>query len=706
MTSRRGHDVVVPEEWLFDLRKEMMNTYATDADAGRPAPVPDEDASYVIESRRTFEDAALFHESGSGQNKGEAVCYKIRMFPNARLCDITFSAQAATKKILNCETCLQWFEFLASASAAGGGVGAVPVPNSGDVDKDNFGFYDSPKMSSCGSPARTTASTAASSTGGKAHVLRGSSTAIDSNSPTADSSSSCPRESPTDDSACGVVRVGTGQVEPPGLVLEQQQQVVRSAAADQLLLHFQKRWRQHGAPAGASDRSCGIFPAPTCISEQSCNSEGGELVQLILAAELFKCNDFLQLLLKYLLTSGVLIAAAGLRDNMLLVTQTLFLGCYLRNEDLRREAYWLLRSCNRPQLQQRATNLNDACNKETDACNLVLSGPVEPASTDISLANGFLHRFADFNLLLARSYDDFRRIEDADKSPFVLAQENRYELCKIVVLRDGKDVFPQIFELRRDHDDRLLLQAIKDGDDAPVRVYKAREEGSSRTSETGEIERAQVGVLARDEKDKEQDLQRWWDDYNCNSQPETQDSRAEMEKKQKQKSAGERSQMEKWQVRDFAQHHVGTITPSFWGTQFQDKDAESASLRLMLTFEVNIQGSVPRKITCNFQHATSAEPEEESSIPPRRTTTTASYTNVEPRWNAKQNSYVLPFYGRVKASSAKNFQLVEPQRPDEIMLLFGKIKRELFALDWRPPLSALDAFGIALASIARKRAVN
>ena len=81
-------------------------------------------------------------------------------------------------------------------------------------------------------------------------------------------------------------------------------------------------------------------------------------------------------------------------------------------------------------------------------------------------------------------------------------------------------------------------------------------------------------------------------------------------------------------------------------------------------------------------------------------------TNIKPTWDAKQESYVLPFFGRVKLASAKNFQLIADGDKDNILLLFGKVKKDHFSLDFRHPLTLLDAFGIAIASLSKKRAVS
>jgi len=69
-----------------------------------------------------------------------------------------------------------------------------------------------------------------------------------------------------------------------------------------------------------------------------------------------------------------------------------------------------------------------------------------------------------------------------------------------------------------------------------------------------------------------------------------------------------------------------------------------------------------------------------------------------PKWNPKTRSMVLDFAGRVKKASARNFQLcIEGVGCDgEVFLQYGKVKKGLYALDFRHPLSPLQALGVAL----------
>lgn len=65
-------------------------------------------------------------------------------------------------------------------------------------------------------------------------------------------------------------------------------------------------------------------------------------------------------------------------------------------------------------------------------------------------------------------------------------------------------------------------------------------------------------------------------------------------------------------------------------------------------------------------------------------------------------AYVLNFDGRVTQPSVKNFQLVEAEDESTVRLLFGRVDRHSFNLDFQWPLSPLQAFAIALTSLDYK----
>lgn len=78
--------------------------------------------------------------------------------------------------------------------------------------------------------------------------------------------------------------------------------------------------------------------------------------------------------------------------------------------------------------------------------------------------------------------------------------------------------------------------------------------------------------------------------------------------------------------------------------------------------------------------------------------------NKTPIWNDETQSYVLNFHGRVTQASVKNFQIVHDSDPDYIVMQFGRVAADVFSMDYRYPLCAVQAFAIALSSFDGKLA--
>mmetsp|Transcript_28971 Transcript_28971/g.32012 ORF Transcript_28971/g.32012 Transcript_28971/m.32012 type:complete len:1047 (-) Transcript_28971:83-3223(-) len=77
-----------------------------------------------------------------------------------------------------------------------------------------------------------------------------------------------------------------------------------------------------------------------------------------------------------------------------------------------------------------------------------------------------------------------------------------------------------------------------------------------------------------------------------------------------------------------------------------------------------------------------------------------SLQNRPPWWNVELGAFVLNFGGRVSVASVKNFQLCDRQDQDHIMLQFGRIQgRHSFTMDYQYPLTAVQAFAIAISSL-------
>lgn len=80
--------------------------------------------------------------------------------------------------------------------------------------------------------------------------------------------------------------------------------------------------------------------------------------------------------------------------------------------------------------------------------------------------------------------------------------------------------------------------------------------------------------------------------------------------------------------------------------------------------------------------------------------------NRPPRWNEQVGAFVLNFNGRVTMASVKNFQLATQDRPDDILLQFGRISKDEFTMDFMHPMSPFQAFAITLSSFDSKIACD
>lgn len=78
--------------------------------------------------------------------------------------------------------------------------------------------------------------------------------------------------------------------------------------------------------------------------------------------------------------------------------------------------------------------------------------------------------------------------------------------------------------------------------------------------------------------------------------------------------------------------------------------------------------------------------------------------NKTPVWNDDTQSYVLNFHGRVTQASVKNFQIVHDSDSEYVVMQFGRVAEDVFTMDYRYPMCALQAFGIALSSFDSKLA--
>jgi hypothetical protein len=75
--------------------------------------------------------------------------------------------------------------------------------------------------------------------------------------------------------------------------------------------------------------------------------------------------------------------------------------------------------------------------------------------------------------------------------------------------------------------------------------------------------------------------------------------------------------------------------------------------------------------------------------------------SVLPTWDAEVESLVLNFAGRTATSSPRNFKVSAVGSREEVSVLLqhAKISNNMWCLDFRHPLSTVQAFGIAMSSI-------
>ena len=66
--------------------------------------------------------------------------------------------------------------------------------------------------------------------------------------------------------------------------------------------------------------------------------------------------------------------------------------------------------------------------------------------------------------------------------------------------------------------------------------------------------------------------------------------------------------------------------------------------------------------------------------------------------------FTLNFHGRVTTPSVKNFQLINPEDQERVVLQFGRVAKEKFTMDFQSPLSPFQAFALCLSSFDSKLA--
>jgi hypothetical protein len=108
------------------------------------------------------------------------------------------------------------------------------------------------------------------------------------------------------------------------------------------------------------------------------------------------------------------------------------------------------------------------------------------------------------------------------------------------------------------------------------------------------------------------------------------------------------------------------------------------------------RNSSSSSVSRNKDSRSSGGAEGKEKEPPSSTGTLELETKL-PEWNNDIQSLVLKFNGaRVLAASAKNFLMCEKGEKSKPVLQFGKCEKGKFVLDFRSPVAAVQAFGIAL----------
>ncbi|CAD8045638.1 unnamed protein product [Paramecium sonneborni] len=153
--------------------------------------------------------------------------------------------------------------------------------------------------------------------------------------------------------------------------------------------------------------------------------------------------------------------------------------------------------------------------------------------------------------------------------------------------------------------------------------------------------------------------------------------------------------------------YLGCVERNIWGTsmvvyddgypeslqsQFPDWIGQKRRRLMKIEYETNIMANEPRYFDTVFLNLDTKSWEE--------------LITLRPHYNQEKDCYQLNFFGRAKIASARNFQLIKAGDDKTIQLLHGKMEPNSFNLDFRPPLSILQAFAISMVSISSKALVS
>ena len=168
---------------------------------------------------------------------------------------------------------------------------------------------------------------------------------------------------------------------------------------------------------------------------------------------------------------------------------------------------------------------------------------------------------------------------------------------------------------------------------------------------------------------------------------------------------------------------VGGVIPNMLGTTFTVVDSGMAfnskiDVNMLpskgyarreicaVQYDMNIMGRVPN----SMQIYVPRKSERVYSMEKHRKTRNGVYAcrTRKPKWSDRNQSWTMDFRGRCKVASKKNFLIVcdDIKDSDQVLLLFGKMKKDMFSLDFRAPFSVAAALGSVLPSFAKKLAVT
>jgi tubby and related proteins len=190
--------------------------------------------------------------------------------------------------------------------------------------------------------------------------------------------------------------------------------------------------------------------------------------------------------------------------------------------------------------------------------------------------------------------------------------------------------------------------------------------------------------------------------------------------------------------------YLGKVRPNFAGTVFKCIDYGiipkvcpdgipqycKAVEHAAIVYETNVLGRVPNAMTVVLPttnaDSASADGKQEYTPPHHDCAITEKladhYKKVsdcrvrilktrKPIWSDDVEAWTMDFHGRVKLASKKNFQLIDVGKgggtsDEETLMLFGKVTKDIFSLDYKAPMTVIQALSVALTSFADKLMVT